>query len=206
MISKSINRFSVLVPFFFASFLVSSISAQNDKQALLALPDFSGIWELEKSELSGGISFGNSKNFSNFHQLIIKQVLPKIDIVEKILIETIKNTGERKKILGWEGSSIYYTDGRGEINKMKNTTKSESETKWKNAKLVTTFYSEIDSKGKREKLVTVELELSKDGKKLMMVRKSNQSQPRLRPTNASDINVLLPDLNNRKDTYKLISK
>ena len=177
----------------------ASLPAQkSDDSVKSAVPDLSGNWILSESKsLADGTKLTlKSGNQSFYHQIVIRQELPKITLADHISIEAVKN-GQSAKVLDQVNAAIYYTDGRGETNDTSQTTKSYSLTKWAGNKLVISFYSEDLKNPAKEKVTSLEFELSKDGQTLNVTTKD---------FSGTDPNVqvhFVLEVKNRKDVYKL---
>ena len=172
-----------------------------------AQTDFSGTWEFERSTSI----FISAKTYQC--QLVITQNADNVVIFTKEHVSRLdKDSGKAITLFDKEYKLTHFLNGREEVNTLGNGTEIYSKTEWKKDKLKTTYFSGTENEKKKETLGTVEISLSKDGKRLLITKKGKPGngipygyKPPVSQDDMMMIMLVNGSLANRKDTFRLVS-
>ncbi|MBV9241757.1 MAG: hypothetical protein JO314_07105 [Acidobacteria bacterium] len=146
-------------------------------------------------------------------EIVISEKGQELTVRETLHIEMTDPRSGTKRNMDADDVMTCYTDGRGEVNTLKDGTKLYSKTEWKKKKLVQTFLSGPSSDTASKPLSTRALELASDGKHLKVTR---QVEGEIIPMRGGGMRGgggsggsgggMAASLRNREDTYERAQK
>ena len=158
--------------FFLAILLTGNAYAQKEK------PNFSGTWNLDKKESK--TYFLGSENSEFTRQLpdcsvekTIEHNEPELKI--RTITKCLEETSMGKSLKTFETNFIYFTDGRGEVNKPDDSDSIESKTKWDGNKILIVNNHINPKNNKKEMSLSKELSISKNKAEMFEKLADNKS-------------------------------
>jgi len=154
------------------------LSGAENSFAQKVKPNFSGTWSLNNSEsktyvFGGEITVFPKQSFNCLVDKTIEHKEPELKVKTITKCREESNAGQSAKTV--ETNFIYFTDGRGEVNKADNNDLIESVTKWDGNKILTVSHIKNLKNNKKELPWAKELSISKKKEKLFEKSAENKS-------------------------------